>query len=297
VNDDEARRLAEERQRAREMKDFALADELRDRIRGIGFEVMDRPSGPELRAMAIETPIYRRSEDVPSTLAEPPVTDASVHWIAEGWPEDVERGISSFRRYEGGRTVQHVVVDAAGFDRPWPGDAECIRVDPQMGWGASRNAGLRRSTGSVIIVVDGSIEAMGDVFAPLETALRDSAVGVTGPFGVTTEELHHFHEARGPEGDAVEGYLLAFRRELLQSDVRFDEKFKFYRTCDVELCFQVKAMGLRATVTPIPVRKNEHRMWANTPEDERSRLSKRNFFRFLDRWRGRTDLLVSPPHE
>ena len=34
-------------------------------------------------------------------------------------------------------------------------------------------------------------------------------------------------------------------------------------------------------------------MWATTPEDERERLSKRNFYRFLDGWRGRTDLLVA----
>jgi hypothetical protein len=31
----------------------------------------------------------------------------------------------------------------------------------------------------------------------------------------------------------------------------------------------------------------------NTPVEERVRLSKRNYYRFLDRWRGRTDLLVT----
>ena len=51
----------------------------------------------------------------------------------------------------------------------------------------------------------------------------------------------------------------------------------------------------RATVTPVPIRRHEHRMWTATPEEERARLSKRNFYRFLDRWRGRTDLLVKPP--
>jgi hypothetical protein len=38
-------------------------------------------------------------------------------------------------------------------------------------------------------------------------------------------------------------------------------------------------------------------MWSNTPEDERERLSKRNFYRFLDRWRGRTDLTVAGSSE
>ena len=83
------------------------------------------------------------------------------------------------------------------------------------------------------------------------------------------------------------------RRELVERGLRFDEKFKFYRTADIELSFQVKAMGLRATVTPIEVTRHEHRMWSSTPEIERDRLSKRNFYRFLDTWRGRTDLLVS----
>jgi hypothetical protein len=87
---------------------------------------------------------------------------------------------------------------------------------------------------------------------------------------------------------------MAFRRDLVEKGLRFDEKFRFYRTADIELSFQVKARELRATVTPVPVRRHEHRMWAATPQAERDKLSKRNFYRFLDRWRGRIDLLVAP---
>ena len=86
---------------------------------------------------------------------------------------------------------------------------------------------------------------------------------------------------------------MAFRRDLVAGGVRFDEKFRFYRTADIELSFQVKAMGLRATVTPAPVVRHEHRMWTSTPEDRRAALSKRNYYRFLDRWRGRFDLTVA----
>jgi len=38
-------------------------------------------------------------------------------------------------------------------------------------------------------------------------------------------------------------------------------------------------------------------MWTATPSDRRDQLSKRNFYRFLDRWRGRTDLLVEQQPE
>ena len=44
----EALALAEERSNARSAGDFALADELRDRIAGLGFAVRDTPQGPQV---------------------------------------------------------------------------------------------------------------------------------------------------------------------------------------------------------------------------------------------------------
>lgn len=299
---EEIRRLADRREQARRARDFATADSLRDRIRDAGFDVTDTPSGPDLRSRAPPTavgsarptpPLVRRSDEVESLLDQPPAFDATVQWLVEGWVEDVERGMDSFRRYRGDRSVQHVVVDAAGMtNATWPRDADVVNVVPEAGWAAARNAGLRRSAGAVVLVVDASIEATGDVLGPLVEALHGPTVGLAGPFGVVTSDLREFQESKGPDVDAVEGYLVAFRRELLLGGLRFDEKFRFYRMADIELSFQVKAMGLRVVVTPVPVTRHEHRMWANTSEEERARLSKRNFYRFLDRWRGRTDLLV-----
>ncbi|MHB8693191.1 MAG: cysteine--tRNA ligase [Solirubrobacteraceae bacterium] len=45
---DEVRELAQQREQARQAKDWALADRLRDEIRAAGFEVRDGPDGPEL---------------------------------------------------------------------------------------------------------------------------------------------------------------------------------------------------------------------------------------------------------
>jgi hypothetical protein len=300
---DEVRAMAEEREAARRVGDFATADALRRRIREAGFLVADTPGGPVLAAVTEEpgapappAPVrVRRSEDVENLLDQPPAFEVSIQWVVQGWPEDVLRGIDSFRRHHPGRNVQHVVVEAAPIgldDVSWPEAIDLVRIEPEAGWAAARNAGLRRSGGAIVVVADGSIVATGDVLSPLEESLADAGVGVTGPFGVTTENLHHFHDSPGPEVDAVEAYLMAFRRELVEAGLRFDEKFRFYRTADVELSFQIKARGLRATVTPVPVERHLHRMWASTPEDRREKLSKRNFYRFLDRWRGRTDLTV-----
>ena len=53
--------------------------------------------------------------------------------------------------------------------------------------------------------------------------------------------------------------------------------------------------GWRAVRTPpLPVARHEHRGWAALPEPERDRLSKRNFYRFLEHWGDRRDLLLHP---
>ena len=296
---DEVRALAEAREGARRAGDYSRADELRDRIHLAGFDVHDTPSGSELTPRGPEAPeesatVYALSQDVPSVLERPPSFDGpTVQWVVQGWPEDVRRSLRSVGRTLSG-TFQSIIVDAAATGiLDWYRGHEVVHVRPAGGWAMAQNAGLRRAASDVVILVDGSVEFMDDGLQELCEALRDPTVGVTGPFGIVTDDLHEFHESAGPDVDAVEGYVMAFRRELVERGLRFDEKFKFYRTADIELSFQVKAMGLRATVTPIEVTRHEHRMWSSTPEIERDRLSKRNFYRFLDTWRGRTDLLVS----
>ena len=271
----EARRLAEERAERRTARDFAAADALRDRIRELGFEVVDAPGGFELRPL-------------------PAAAAISVQWVVEGWPEDVARGIAAFDRHHPGMDVEHVVVDAVGGADPlWPPSATAVTIDPTAGWGAARAAGLAATEAPVVVAVDGSIEPEGDVLTPLADALADTAVGVAGPFGIVTDDLREFRASDGPEVDAIEGYCIAFRRETLDRAGGFDPGFRFYRVADIELSFRIRDLGLRAVVVDVPVRRHEHRMWTSTPEAERDRLSKRNFYRFLDRYRDRFDLCVT----
>jgi hypothetical protein len=298
---DEIRRLAAERDERRRAKDFAGADALRDRITQLGYGVTDGPEGPRLESLAVEAPTTERLSPgrIESALGDAPTADVSVHWVVEGWPEDVVRALSAFRANAGSRTVQYVVVDLT--DTPpeaYGRDVEVLSLERETGWAGARNAGITRSRGRVVTVVDGSVEPQGDVFGPIETALADPTVGVCGPFGISTRDLREFHESEGVgqdrEVDAVEGYLMAFRREVLRDVGLFDEKFRWYRTADIELSFRLKDAGFRARVIDLPVVRHVHRMWAETPPAERDRLSKRNYYRFLERFRDRFDLLVEP---
>lgn len=297
--------LAERRAAARTTKDFGAADALREEIRRAGWEVIDVADGFSLEPVTADHPDPDApvgAGEVPSRLDEPAVFDAAIHWVCEGWPDDIDRGLASFRRHAGARRLQFVIADVTGGGLArWAGsdDVEVVHLEPGTGWAAARNAGLRRSLARVVLAADGSIEPTGDVVGPLAAALEDPGIGIVGPFGIVTRDLREFEEAPGPGPcDAVEGYLMAFRRETLRLAGGFDEKFRWYRTADIEWSFRVKDAGFRCAVVDVPVVKHGHRMWFESDPATRAKWSKRNFYRFLDRWRDRWDLVLSgePPH-
>ena len=91
----------------------------------------------------------------------------------------------------------------------------------------------------------------------------------------------------------MEAYCLAVRREALRAVGGFDHRFRFYRNADLDLSFAVRDAGWRAVATgELPLHRHEHRGWASLPEAERDRLSQRNFYRFLEHWGDRPDLLL-----
>jgi hypothetical protein len=294
---EEVVQLAEARAEARAAKDFGAADQARDRITALGWSVVDEPGGTWLLEPVVAAARIRlKAHEVPSVLQEPEAFEVTLQWIVEGWPQDIDRSIASFRSALGTRSVQLVVTDITGEDPGrWGEGVEVVWLEEGTGWAAARNAGLRRSLGGIVVILDGSIEASGEIGPPLVEALREPGIGVCGPFGIVTPDLQNFDAAPGDgEVDAIEGYLMAVRRQTLLDVGLFDEKFKWYRTADIELSFRIKDAGLRAVQIPVPVIKHDHRMWFETEPAVRAKWSKRNYYRFLEKFRGRYDLCVSP---
>jgi cysteinyl-tRNA synthetase len=288
------RALVDERGAAREARDFARADELRDRIRELGWEVMDGPEGTSLR------PTLARGEaDHASWLDEPATLDVSAVVIAEDHADDLARFVTGVASYPyAGPWELVVVANAPSFDVARVlGDSgvpfELIAVDARLGWAEAANLGLSRTRGRIAVLFDTSVEPQGEVLGPLRAAFEDPGVGVAGPWGVTSPDLRHFEEASPGEVDAVEGYCLAIRRELLRDVGLFDHRFRWYRNADLDFSFGARAAGWRAVRTePLPLERHEHRGWMAFHDAERDRLSKRNFYRFLKHWGDRRDLLL-----
>lgn len=294
--------LLQQRQAARERRDFAAADALRDQLRQAGWLVRDTPDGPELT----EAPPYQTLD--PATLDprwdEPDRYDVSVVAHVTGWPEDVARAtraLEDHHRHLGyevllvsdgaGQATGRALEDLAAEDP----HLRVLHLDPAIGFGASMNLAMGQALGRVLVWLDPHVEAAGDLLVPLLAALDRPGTGLAGGWGVTTTTMLEFEADDGPEVDAIEGYLLAVPRALA-AGVRVDPKDRYYRNADLDYSFAVRAIGsprpLRAVRVEVPATRHRHRGYHETDPTERDRASRKNYDRFLGRWKGRTDLLT-----
>ena len=310
---------AHDRARARSERDWPEADRLRAVIEAAGWKIVDRGTDFALAPAAAPTieetggvVHYGASRDVPSRLDDPSSGLATVILIATDWPADVDRtlagltahssgGVSIVIVADGPAAEQSAALEAAAVmasDGAGPGSGppiEIVRTAERLGQAGALNAGFRRATGPIVIVLDTSVEPSGDIVGPLVAALDDPTVGVAGGWGVVSDNLRQFRDAPAGDVDAVEGYALAFRRDDVTARGPLDEHFRFYRNLDIWWSLVLRDEGegrppRRAVAVQLPAIRHEHRGWASLPEAERERLSKRNFYRIIDRFGWRLDL-------
>jgi cysteinyl-tRNA synthetase len=298
--------LVERREDRRREGDFAAADGLREKIRAAVYEVRDTRRGP-LVVPAYVLPAgptaVTSSAEVPSLLDEPDSCSFSVCVVARDDLAGLQRCLPAVLEVSHGRDVEVIVVDNGSLDESprWldslpAGDSRLrvVHCDHYLGAAAGRNVALKQSRGRFVLLLDTSVEVTGDIFSPLAEVLGDDSVGVAGAWGVATGDLRTFEDAHGPDVDAVEAYLMAFQRKRVREVGLMDEKYRFYRHLDLDYSFAFRNLGYRNVLVPgLPLRRHEHSEWSRLAEEERQRLSKRNFYRFLRRWGGRRDLLVA----
>ena len=306
---------AHARAAARAARDWTTADRLRDEIEAAGWRVVDRGTDFKLEpahppdVVAEGDVRYGRSDAVPSRLAAPDAASVTVVLVATDQPDDLDRALAALRRTAPAGTQVVVVADApdeaqearlpvAGPDAEPTLEIEVVRTSAALGWGASLNIGLRRASGGVVVFMDTSVEPLGDVLSPLIEALAAQDVAVAGAFGLRSDDLRRFEEVATGDVAAIEGYLLAFRRADAAAVAPLDEGFRFYRNLDIWWSLVLRDRGegtapRRAVVVEgLALARHEHRGWTAVAEAERDRLSKRNFYRVLDRFRARPDLAV-----
>ena len=305
------RQLVDSRATLRTAGQYANADSLRTQVMDNAYLLRDHrdhvlvlPSDSGWQQDRLVGTISSPS-DVDSLLGQTDECEFSINILAHNYYGDVKRCVDSVLKWAGDHDIEIMIVDSSSTDETGAWADELASTDPRIrvihtdhnvGEAPGRNIGLKQSRGKYILMLDTSIEFAGDALTQMAETLEDPKVGSTGGWGVSTEDLRHFESEEEGEVDAIEGYCLAFRREILNQVGLLDEKFRFYRNLDLDFGMALKNQGYSNIILPdLPLNQHEHRGWFQTDEEEREKLSRKNFYRFLGKWGNRTDLLVHQP--
>ena len=300
------------REQFRKEKKFTLSDKKREQYYKQNIKFFDGQNGNFLvkKLSNFETDINTNhisgSTDVSSLLDSKNKKQLSVCIIADEYLEDFNRCLQSVINNVPNKISYEILIAFNGVNiknqnqiksnYKSNGNLKYFHIDPACGAGAVRNILIKQSTGENLILLDTSIEITGNIFEEIITDLKDQNIGLTGPFGLKTNDLNHFHEnsINKEYVDAIQLYLLALRRNTLMKVGLFRENFRFYRNLDIDFSFQVKNENFKLLSNPnIPIKRHVHSVWENTHEKTRDELSKDNYKRFLTKWKNYKHLLIN----
>lgn len=303
--------LSHERDELRKRGQYARADALKKLIEDAGYSIKDNPRGAHLiilPSVEIDGTLYRTARQVPSLLDKSDLCLFSVQVLANNCYEQARNCIESIFRYAGTHAIEVLLIDNASQDEisGWATEYQkerplfhLIHTSRVMGEAEARNLGLQQSRGRYILQLDAGFELTGDIFTPLARLFEDEEVGITGLRGLRTNDLRHFEESEGEAVvEAVDGSCMAFRRSLLKQTGLFDEGYRFPTYMDIDFNFAIRDSGVQAVIAQgLPLTRHPIPANVNLSDAERTRLTKRNFYRFLEKWGDREDLLLESEAE
>jgi GT2 family glycosyltransferase len=297
--------LSHERDLLRRRGQYDRADALKQQIEDAGYAIKDNPRGAHLvilPSIDVDGTVYRMARHLPSLLNEADRYTFSVNILTHNNYEPTRRCIESILRFAGTTDIEIILVDNASQDGIdlWAETLKyreprlhLLRSSRVMGEAEARNIGLKQSRGKYILLLDPCVELTGDIFAPLATTLANPAIGIAGVHGLRTDDLRHFQASDEAEVEAVDKSCMAFRRKLLRRVGLFDERYRFAPYMDIDFTFSIRDDGTQAVVIPdLPLICHDDTQPANSSDTQRTRSTKRNFYRFLEKWGNRDDMLL-----
>lgn len=297
--------LSHERDLLRRKGQYDRADILKQKIEDAGFAIKDNPHGAHLvilPGVEVDGELHRVARQLPSFLDEADLCTFSVQIMAQNNIEATSRCVESVLRFAGEQSLELILVDNASQDgldvwaealRQRDARVHVLRTTRKMGIAEARNIGLRQSRGRYVLLLGTNMELTGDIFTPLAQTLSDNDIGLTGLRGLRTNDLRHFEESQEPEVEVIESTCMAFRRKLLRQTGLFDDRYRVPNYMDIDFSFAIRDSGVQAVLTPdLPLASHPTTQPVALSDSEQARLNKRNFYRFLEKWGDRDDLLL-----
>jgi hypothetical protein len=282
--------LAQERLDARAAKDFAKADQLRDQIAALGFEVIDVAGGFEFRAKE-RYPRYASTRDIKAIKVD---GDMAITIIVDGFIADAVETVRTIKAHCNTPVIALVIGDPAELVEEIDLQFQLIAITENFGWGENTNALLKNLSTKYMVVMDPSTRFLGNAMTPVIAELNKaefSAVGWRGGL-VNTEDEWRSVDDKGPgEVDVLFSYFLAFNCADATNAGGFNNRAIYYRNADMEFSLRLRQSNGRLLQIDLPLEQARHHGYYDTEENFREVQSKKNYDRILERFRGKSAIL------
>jgi hypothetical protein len=282
--------LAQERLDARAARDFAKADQLRDQIAALGFEVIDVAGGFEFRAKE-RFPTFASTRDLRAIKVN---GDIAIAMIVDGFTADAAETVRTIIANTNTPVIALVVGDPAELVDEIDLQFQVIAITENFGWGENANALLKNVSSKYLVIMDPSTRFTGDAMAPVLAELNKgefSAVGWRGGLVNTEDEWRSVDDKGAGEVDVLFSYFLAFNCDDATNAGGFNNRAIYYRNADIEFSLRLRHSNGRLLQMELPLEQARHHGYYDTEEEFREVQSKKNYDRILERFRGKSAIL------
>jgi hypothetical protein len=282
--------LAQARLDARAAKDFAKADQLRDQIAALGFEVIDIAGGFEFRAKE-RFPKYASTRDIKAIKVE---GDIAIAIIIDGFTADAAESVRSIKSNTKTPIVAFVIGEPAELVDEIDLQFQLVSIGENFGWGENANALLKNISSMYLVIMDPSTRFNGDAIAPVLAELNKgefSAVGWRGGLVNTDDEWRSVDDKGPGEVDVIFSYFLAINCADATNAGGFNNRAIYYRNADIEFSLRLRNVNGRLLQMDLPLEQARHHGYYDTDTEFREVQSKKNYDRILERFRGKGAIL------
>ena len=282
--------LAQERLDARAAKDFAKADQLRDQIAALGFEVIDIAGGFEFRAKE-RFPSYSATRDIKAIKTS---GDISIAMIVDGFTADAAETVRSIKAHSDTPIIALVIGDPTELVNEIDLQFQLISISENFGWGENANALLKNVSSKYLVIMDPSTRFTGDAMSTVITELNKgefSAAGWRGGLVNTEDEWRSVDDKGAGEVDVLFSYFLAVNVADAINAGGFNNRAIYYRNADIEFSLRLRQANGRLLQMDLPLEQARHHGYYDTEEEFREIQSKKNYDRILERFRGKSAIL------
>ena len=294
--------LAQKRAEARNNKDYALSDQLRDEIATKGYLVKDTVTGFDL----IEKPDFEVFENLNSIkYKQKNKCETTVILLVDGWLEDTRECVESLIKYSNEQT-SILILDLASKEKVGnylneiaksQSRVEVIHISQTLqeaGWANSINKLIEINENPYSVIMDLSSIISEDVVNKLINKFdaKVAAVGWKGALVNLEDQWRSVEDKGDGEVDILLSYFFVIKTDIAKK-FPVNSKAKFYRNADLEWSLTLRNEGFKliAFSNDLKIEQKRHHGYHDSELEYRDKESKKNYDRILQNFRGKTEIL------